>query len=306
MIYASKVKVTLEGPVDISYNSARHIILCEACSLLFSNNIRLESNTCYYSLISLHSEQNYIKVMEYSNIEISHNKLTVDLFILESGSHRVPYPFCGFQYITSKRNSSSAYVNHYTITMEYNYVQGSINFVNPRHVCRFYHNHLSHCEWIPTSVFYNNQPGPVNQQILLSIPPTSLHYAICFCSHNITNCSVDVLGSVHPGQLLQVDLCVPNSTKPFILYVETHNAHLPPSPCKVAHQTEVLQTFTHYPKVFNFTIVTDLQKNCELFLTASPCLYDVYEAFYVEILPCPVGFELKNGVCDCDPYLKKE
>ena len=41
------------------------------------------------------------------------------------------------------------------------------------------------------------------------------------------------------------------------------NAHLP---CKVAHQTEVPQTFTQYPKVYNFTTATGLQQTCELFL----------------------------------------
>ena len=25
--------------------------------------------------------------------------------------------------------------------------------------------------------------------------------------------------------------------------------------------------------------------------------------FSIEILPCPIGFTLQNGVCDCDPYL---
>ena len=42
---------------------------------------------------------------------------------------------------------------------------------------------------------------------------------------------------------------------------------------------------------------------CELFLTASPHLHFVYEAFYVKLLPCPVGFTLQNGICDCDPFL---
>ena len=42
---------------------------------------------------------------------------------------------------------------------------------------------------------------------------------------------------------------------------------------------------------------------CELFLTITPYLYRVYEAFYVRLLPCPVGFTLRNGICDCDPLL---
>ena len=42
---------------------------------------------------------------------------------------------------------------------------------------------------------------------------------------------------------------------------------------------------------------------CEIFLTVSPHLYQVYEAFYVQLLPCPIGFVLQNGICDCDPIL---
>ena len=42
---------------------------------------------------------------------------------------------------------------------------------------------------------------------------------------------------------------------------------------------------------------------CELFLTIIPHLYRVYEAFYVRLLPCSVGFTLQNGIRDCDPLL---
>ena len=45
---------------------------------------------------------------------------------------------------------------------------------------------------------------------------------------------------------------------------------------------------------------------CELFLTISQHLYDVYEAFYVKLVPCPIGFTLQNGICDCDSLLPPE
>ena len=43
--------------------------------------------------------------------------------------------------------------------------------------------------------------------------------------------------------------------------------------------------------------------SCELFLTVTPFLYYIYEVFDVQLLPCPIGFTLQNGVCDCDPLL---
>ena len=93
IIHVSKVAVTIKGPVDISYNSAPHIILCEACSLLFSEYIRFDSNNCYNSLISVYSVENYIKIIEYSKITISNNKLKTELFILDSDYlGQMPYP----------------------------------------------------------------------------------------------------------------------------------------------------------------------------------------------------------------------
>ena len=152
-------------------------------------------------------------------------------------------------------------------------------------------------------MFYGYNPGIINKQIIQT-DQLARHTAICYCSHNITNCSVDTLGPVYPGQVLKVDLCVPDSNKDSILFVETHNTLLPASACMIAHQTELLQSITRNAKRFNFTIVTEVQEVCELFLTASPCLNDVYETFYIELMPCPVGFTLQNGVCNCDPYLR--
>ena len=53
----------------------------------------------------------------------------------------------------------------------------------------------------------------------------------------------------------------------------------------------------------NFAIISEASRKCELFLTVSPFLYQVYEAFFVQLLPCPIGFTLQDGVCDCDPHL---
>ena len=45
--------------------------------------------------------------------------------------------------------------------------------------------------------------------------------------NNTYDCSLDLLGPVFPGQVLQVDLCVPHESdndKTFILAAETLNA----------------------------------------------------------------------------------
>ena len=64
--------------------------------------------------------------------------------------------------------------------------------------------------------------------------------------------------------------------------------------------------FTDFATTVNYTIVSNNTNMCELFLTISRRLHQVYEAFYVNLLPCPVGFTLQNGICDCDPCLPPE
>ena len=85
------------------------------------------------------------------------------------------------------------------------------------------------------------------------------------------------------------------------LYVETQSTSLPSSACKVAHQTELLNNIGNYAKIFKFTIISG-SESCELFLAME--FHGVAsDAFYVQLMPCPVGFTLQNGKCDCDPSL---
>ena len=88
-----------------------------------------------------------------------------------------------------------------------------------------------------------------------------------------------------------------------LLYTETHNTLLPESACKIAHQSELVNVITNNSTTISYTIVSEADDSCELFLTVSPFLYHVYEVFDVQLLPCPIGFTLQNGVCDCDPLL---
>ena len=165
-----------------------------------------------------------------------------------------------------------------------------------------------HCKWLPKSIFHGYHPADINKQIIRTDDKQMYQHArVCHCFMNNTyDCSLDLLGPVFLGQVLQADLCVPHESDDdeiFALYVDTHNKFLPSSTCKVAHQNQMISTISNSSKTYNFTIVSDSTNECELFLTAQPDLYKIYDAFYVQLLPCPIGFTLQNGVCDCDPIL---
>ena len=114
------------------------------------------------------------------------------------------------------------------------------------------------------------------------------------------NCSIDVLGSVYPGQMLQANLCnMCSNDDSAVLYAEVHNINLPASACKIYHQYQLINIIGNHSTAVNYTIVSSTPGNdrCELFLTASPFLNKLYNVFYVQLLDCPIGFILQDGIC---------
>ena len=93
-----------------------------------------------------------------------------------------------------------------------------------------------------------------------------------------------------------------NST---VLYAEAHNVNLPNSACKIAHRSQLISIIGNHSNTVNYTIVSSIPdtNRCKLFLTATPFLNKVYDIFDIELLPCPIGFNLQDGICDCDPIL---
>ena len=161
---------------------------------------------------------------------------------------------------------------------------------------------MIHRQWLPTAVFSGYNPEYLNQQIVqVDGQPWVHHKRICYCPHDGDyNCTVDLLGPVYPGQMLQVDLCIPRADSSDIITVKIHAVTLPGSACKLAHQTEFINSIGNYSKTFNFTIISEVYEACELFLKS---IQFIQSAFYVQLSPCPVGFTFQNGKCDCDPFL---
>ena len=289
-IYNNKIKDVESMYIHIR-NMCEYIIQFTSCNILFSKDIYITSNVCKMIVIfKSHRESAYIKVMEYSNIIFSDNNCN-NVFAIEiNPAHSNPYPLCLFQYV-ALQNTSAILPSHYTIIISDHLLSDC-----KLSLCHF----ISHCQWIPTAVFHGDKPEAINQQII-QLNHRPLHSTVLHCSNFSTG--HDMLGPVHPGQLLHVEFCMPCSENYSVLYVEIHNALLPKSACKIAHQTEILNFISENTITVDYTIVSEANHSCELFLTVSPFLYYIYEVFDVQLLPCPIGFTLQNGVCDCDPLL---
>ena len=165
--------------------------------------------------------------------------------------------------------------------------------------------HISNCKWLTSGPFNGYDPKTVN----LKINDHNCNYRkqICYCPQSKrANCSIDLLGTVYPGQTLHTNLCnMQSNDSSTVLYAEVHNVNIPSSACKIAHQSQLISIIGNHFNTVNYTIVSSIPNNyrCKLFLTATPFLNKIYDVFYVELLPCPIGFTLQNGICNCDPIL---
>ena len=289
------------------------IIELENSDVMLTKTVTFLSNICgtVINLVSL--DFPYIIIMEYANISFI-NQIYQNHLIYTSAPKVNDYdnisPYCIFQYMVSaneKYYTNSELFSLYNISFSENKLDKqttTIDFVAQANSL-YISDYLTHCKWLPTAVFNGHRPGYVNQQIVRVDNYQWIHYKrICYCPHDQNyNCTIDLLGPIYPGQKLQVELCMPltESNVSYNLYVKTHSSSLPNSTCKVAHQTELFNSIGNYAKIFNFTIISE-SESCELFLVME--FHDeASDAFYVQLLPCPVGFTLQNGKCGCDPSL---
>ena len=148
------------------------------------------------------------------------NELT-DLLIRAN----IPYPYCLFQYFAPDSDQFEDFEISFTFD----------NATTAKRILRSIHHLTTHCKFAHRSAFQNSFSSFVNQQIIASPYQLADHTIVCYCPQSShPNCSVDYLGPIYPGQMLDFELCLPyNKKESGILYTETHNINLPKSACKI-------------------------------------------------------------------------
>ena len=170
----------------------------------------------------------------------------------------------------------SELINLYDISFSDN---KPINNMRSYNLVNNLHDILTHCKWLSMAVFNGYNPSYINQQIIQVDGRQWIHHKkICYCPNGGDyNCTIDLLGPVYPGQMLQAGLCMPLASKNYTVYVETHASSLPSSTCKIAHQSELIKIIGNFSRTYNFTIVSEVE-SCELFLMVENYFQS---AFYV-------------------------
>ena len=175
-----------------------------------------------------------------------------------------------------------------------------------------------HCRWLPGSAFSSTKPAEINDRLIKSDLPLRYEKLICHCSYNDTDCYIRTLATVYPGETLSLPLSLNGRYNTFsdfeinldifnkqFITIEINDDILPPTACKVAKVSEMAQQINYTScTTINLTIVHNGLSHlqwCELFIRIISTHQT--DAYYIDILPCPAGFVLHNGICICDPIL---
>ena len=287
-------------------STAKTFLSFSSCNIIFKGEISFLSNRCD-TFIDLSEKTRYIQLDEYTNVTFNSNKCADELISVDIGNSLDTLiqlnPYCLFQYISSNvLPQSPPPTSHYHITViadsEFN---GVANYAFDRIT--------AHCKWIPTAVYIGYRPGVVNEQIIDKPDNTLITiyscYEICLCTlEGVHQCKNDVIGPVYPGQILTTSMSIVKEypcLDPYF-YHKYVASTLPASHCKVVSQEEWMDLHSEGCNPINLTIISNTSNDCEIFLL-QPGISTEYTGFYVELMDCPVGFSLLNGICDCDPLL---
>ena len=310
MFHSSLISVTngylqLNGNTIFSRNYATEVLYTSLSTLSFSNNIMFDNNYCN-QIINLNCKLCYLKFLNQVNLTFHKNSLYNELIKVTVRSNH-PHPYCLLQYYSPTMNYKDF---HMLLLLNREKLDSRVSSKGNEIINKL----TSHCKWAKGATFQKINPLTINKKIInlhfengTSPYQLGIHTTVCYCppsSHY--NCSVDQLGPVYPGENLTVDLCLPyNDEETGVMYAETYNDNLPKSACLINEHSSMKHIFRYGKrKRVHFAIASE-QPVCELFLTAQPHLYTLYDAFYVHLLPCPLGFTLQHGICDCDPDLRK-
>ena len=184
----------------------------------------------------------------------------------------------------------------------------SIVFHNDRSI---YSLKTSHCSWLPESAFNSTKPIDVNKKVIKSDLLLVQEKCICYCLNGTkSNCYIDTLATIYPGQKISLQMILSKEcsieSSIAVIRVELNDNILPLTACKLTKMAEVAQIIYNYCTPIDYTVIHNklgYLEWCELFINIRENHVDV---FYINMLPCPLGFIQLSGMCICDPIINSK
>jgi len=312
LITVTSGSIVLRNSTIANNTNFENIIQLHSSLLRFQGFTKISGNCVRY--IANGKEGTYYVYTEFSKVYVTEN------FVYLVSKTSVTYTknfksICTNQFITHKNKNLDHKFKNGT-KLNFTVIQKNNMYTVPQYEINFLtQEHNEACVWLASTAFQTTKSTEVlntifdiernytNKSTIGKIPSS-----VCPCSSlNDFDCTKHEIGSIFPGQTLTIKLILPEivSTKSENRYT-TMMAKMYNSSklgCQIFNAHEVSQThLRHKCNKYNYTIwFNGNSSECELYLGTE----GVPEIFYVNLMPCPIGFSLQHDKkgCYCDKTL---
>ena len=299
--------ITVDGYIEFSQNTVGSLIKYAKC----------ETQECFF-----------MNVADNATLMITNNTLITYFYAYavwenQYQAKEMKYPPCFFQYLNSSTTNSKIKSMNYSIIFDRNVdgIFGLIMFkfnemLYTQYYIQFPYSFqlklpITHCYWLPHSAFTATIPLDVNREYVTftnnseHLPQSSIQKLLCYCINDTQyDCYKDDLGYVYPGQTVTVPLCYTGNLTSTKVLVDTNFNRTHFTPCVVHKPEEFIQFTSKKCTQLQYTIAFVTDNWCELFLKIPFSRHVDYSIFYVRQCLCPLGFNKKDGICQCHPSFK--
>ena len=288
----SNTKLQLIGPIII-YNNTFNFLLIGSF-ILFHKYIEFSQNNGHYMIYGSH-----IILVQEVVLNITKNDMLALFLNNRSDTSKIlspDIPLCYFQFYGSKINMKTELLEVVIRNSKpFEIFGGDTGKIN--------------CRMPPSSAFYKQNPLHIYQQFVHCLDdqgPFSCPFTtgvLCDCSKEESQTCYTNMGPIFPGQTLIIHLYINIIAEDLIeipISIDMYSSYLTESHCKVLSSNQILNRITRNCTEFHFTILSNNEQQCELFLNAKDHRY--ITIFYVKLLKCPMGFtfDINTERCECD------
>ena len=227
-------------------------------------------------------------LVDDSTYKVSNNSVRSLFYI--NGGITATHP-CILQFVSRKGRVTKKQLK-YKITIQHNKERRSL-FHNPKTLFS-----SKHCKVVAGAAFDNYTFSEIgNNYTIMEDNNNEEEHEICNCKNDHQRwCDRYKLKARYPGQTVTSLLVLRRAATSMTLSVDETQ-----STCRVLNKDELIQTRPNNCSEFHYTISSDNDHHCELYLTEAVTL--VTDNFKIELNRCPLGFSLSNKnnrTCQCD------
>ena len=302
LLSSSNGMIKFSQNIIFKNNTCGSIIHLRLSVLKFKGHSEFSFNQARHILKSKQGSYYLLKGLEITTVVISYN-FVYSVLDTNSAYDDDLNEVCYFQFIRNTDEKVESKTLNYKIIMINN------TYTAPEHI--LINISSMNCIWLKGTIFSANKSSEVLGKLVKTkrISANSdnigtINSSICLCKNTRSiDCNEHKLGSIFPGQTLQVYLSVNilEAKKDNSVLMVAKTKDLPSFGCIIVNGGQIAQAhLINGCNQYNYTIWSD-KSVCELYLGID----DKPEIFYVDLKACPVGFSLQDDrkACHCDPNL---